>query len=568
MGAVMQRKVYDDWSGGHWGSNGPFKATPGQYRAINLQVYANGTIGPRPGWKERTTTGTGPNIVAGAGQEFYGIIWLSDDTDGGDLLFVSGNDASETLKLKMSTLTWSTTTLGIPSTVIVNDPNGYSFAYENTNNVVVGATKIYNKDTDATTTISYPDSFSPTRAVFFGARLYAWGDTTYPNRIYYSNADSYDFVSGQYFNVGPGGGAANLRSIVMQAFPIKDLLLFYVLPSSTTDKQLAGEWWTLTGANPISGTLRRVGRDIYPTVPNLAAVYRDSVLFVDHIYEQAGIAIHDGTSLNTQALPHLGPRSGSDSGTATAGLGSAVSYGVPSVIFPYRIGDSWKDETGTSVGEEYDNGLQGWELVNRVWTKASYWQGAIDEVVTNDRRFLWGICPWDGDKLVCVTNTSSDGSGTYRVFTRDICLNRPATVGSTHSSESETHTDLSGVTGIVGQLWLPPVMDDNNSSVRVRRVIVEFDYWKNAHFTDAPALELKIGQYRIERGEFTLSEAFPADLSALADSTGRLPSRARITIPVSEMPFASAAQVRFTSVTNIAIDRVSVDYYVNPEDVR
>jgi hypothetical protein len=561
---LRQRKVYRDWSGGHWGSLGPFKCDDNQYRAINLQVYANGTLGPRPGWKELTLSGTGPNISAGAGQEFYGIVWIPGLTDGGKMLFVSQSHASSTKRLDIDTLTWETSTLGTPGGTIVADPNCHSFAYENPQQVVVGATKIYNPATDTTTTITYPDSFVPTRAAFYGARLYAWGDTTYPNRVYYSSADAFStFVSGQYFNIGPGGSSATTRGTVMDAWPLKDRLLFYVVPASKTGKQLYGEWWTLTGPNVINGELRRIGRDLWPAVPNIAALYRDAVLFQDQLYEMGGICVHDGSALNTSGLRHLGPRAGYDNAAATAGLGAAVAYGRPAVILPYRVGGTNVDISGTETGENFDNGLQAWELVNNTWTKASYWHGAVAEVVTNDRRFLWGICTLDGDKLLAVTNTTSGGTDTYRVFVRDICRNRPSRPTDTFGDPDEEHADIAAATDLSGQLWLSAITADEGESVRASSVTLELDYWKGGTYDFAdPELEVQVATHRIERGDFQVSETLTAELSALEETTAGNAGRARIVVPLPNMPWGSAIQIRFVTVKNVAFDVVAVDYEV------
>lgn len=60
--------IYDDFSGGEWGTLGPKKAAKNQFSAVNAMVYADGQIGPRPGLKKYS------NVVIPRGVQALGMI--------------------------------------------------------------------------------------------------------------------------------------------------------------------------------------------------------------------------------------------------------------------------------------------------------------------------------------------------------------------------------------------------------------------------------------------------------------------------------------------------------------
>ena len=41
--------VYDDFRGGDWGNKGSKLAAKNEFRALNMLVYRDGQVGPRPG---------------------------------------------------------------------------------------------------------------------------------------------------------------------------------------------------------------------------------------------------------------------------------------------------------------------------------------------------------------------------------------------------------------------------------------------------------------------------------------------------------------------------------------
>jgi len=59
--------VWDDWSGGEFGDTPLRQVQSNQYTALNLMVYRNGELGPRPGIKSHSNTSIGNGVITGMG---------------------------------------------------------------------------------------------------------------------------------------------------------------------------------------------------------------------------------------------------------------------------------------------------------------------------------------------------------------------------------------------------------------------------------------------------------------------------------------------------------------------
>lgn len=557
-------RVYDDWSGGHWGSIGPFKAPDNMYRSVNLQRYANGTLGPRPGWKLLNTTGDAPAPASGTGSEFYGMLWVTGVTGGGHLVFVSKSDSTATKRLNMDSLVWSSlSSIGAPTNdMLLGVPAGGNIHSHHADHILVGGHKWTNVNTDVGSYLTFPAGFSPRSSVPYKGRMYFWGDTTYKNRIYYSDATNPGIIStGNYFDVGFD------RSVV-GCWEMRDSLLILVLVGNIVGRQSAAEWWSLQGANPITGSLRRLMVGEWPYVPEYAIQFRDTLLWMDVLYDR-GFHLHNGTDLDSFSLIRLSGRTGSDTVGGSASLTKpTATYGEPSIVSPYVVTTGNTDPTGRVIGKDHENGLQGWELVNGSWTKSSYWDGAVDEVVGNRVPFLWAITDWEGRRLIACTNTSLDGSGEFKFFSRDVTLNRPTAASDPFSDRQEDHSDIpTAGGGLDCRLWLTPIQADEGSGVRITRVVVDFDYWNNGdYFPNIPKIGARVVNYRQNRGWSGETQELVADLSALEESPGRLPGRGRYVFRFPDSAWYSASQVYFTALDNVAIDRVSVHYDRNPKE--
>lgn len=570
MAPKKQREVYDDWSGGHWGTRGPFKADKNQYRAVNVQVYANGTIGPRPGWKLLETTGTAPAPSAGSGSEMYGMACVPGTVDNGYLVFISKSDPTACKALDLDTNVWGSA-LGIgapPRDYLVETTNGGNVWSHQADWVLVGATDYENLRTASSGAISYPDSFAPRMSVAYKNRMYSWGDSTYTNRIYYSaNGNFGSFTSGDYFTI-------SLAGTIVNAWSLGDSLLILVLTAAIGGAQPEGEWWSLTGANPLTGTLRLLSKDTWPAAAVHSTVYKNTMVFQDSLYDH-GIMAHNGSELNTSGLSHLTASYGNKRRGAIS-TGAVSTVGEPAIVLPYNIGVAGASSTGSAdptgdvIGDYYDNGTQAWEFVNGVWTKAVYWNGATE--VDYPLSFFRGVVPWDSYKLIAATNDTEVGSGEYKFFTRDLTLNRPVRTANTYSDPLEEHPDVPST--LLGEvppniLWLPAIQSEIGGGVRIRRVIVDVDYWKGSDMVPADIADLQcsVANYRLEDGWFAETEVQTSDSTGFetttlgSDNVSLNPRQARIIFRFEDTPFYSACAVRFANLRNIAIDRVTVDYF-------
>jgi len=66
---VGQKKwiVWDDWSGGEFGDIPLRQVQDNQFTALNLLVYRNGELGPRPGIKTHPNTSIDTGFIRGLG---------------------------------------------------------------------------------------------------------------------------------------------------------------------------------------------------------------------------------------------------------------------------------------------------------------------------------------------------------------------------------------------------------------------------------------------------------------------------------------------------------------------
>lgn len=581
MTAIKRSVVYNDWTAGSWGAKGSVRAAeedPKPYRAINLQVYSNGSLGPRPGWKLVSTTGTAPAPASGFAHALTRWIPYTGTTYG-YLLFGSGV-AAETKRLNLDTLAWATSTLGSLTAYVddgLQEMNPVSICWLNTKQVVVGGTKVYDIGADTVTTITFPSSFVPTHSCFYRDRHYVWGDATYPNRVYFSDAGSFTtFVAGQYFDVGSGGTTASTRARIHGMYPLRDGVLIYTTEfafSSTNQRNVEGEWFILQGSNPVTGSLRQLGRGKVPSAASIAGIYNNNLIGMDYDTGR-GVFVHDGSNLDVRSLAHLRP--GYEMLSRGGSRAPVMLYGEPSLILPYAL--AYTDSvdptrSGTDpVGYQQEDGMQALALVHGTWTKELWWNGAIDKTITTVTPFVWNVSPFQADKLLAVTNASADGyTSTWRVYSRDVCLDRPGKSDDTWSSGTETHADSTG-SGVNCQLWLPSEQAPQGSGVKVMRVTVDFDYWKEATFNPASTADmtLKVRCQGLANGTATTMEYDPQNGSTgafnfLPATTGRAPKRGRYTFFLPEMPYCAEFQVIFTSIRNCAIHTVTVDTLVEPK---
>jgi hypothetical protein len=274
--------------------------------------------------------------------------------------------------------------------------------------------------------------------------------------------------------------------------------------------------------------------------------------------------ICDGANLDASKLDHLRP--GGERSKFAAGRNAIFSYGEPSVIFPFITRAA--EESGDPVSDYNLRGTQAFELVHGAWTQSLWWGGAAD-LATNSVPFLWAVTPFGGYRMIAQTNTSTDGSGEPKFFSRDICLDRPSNTGDAWSHPDESHADTTtDADGLVCQLWLPEIRNEEGRGIRLRRVTVEFDYWKQSTYRPASTADitLQIRYLNIMDGSQHTTDAVTSETSELAATADDQPSRARYTFFLDTEAFYGSAQVRFTSIRNCAIHKVIVDGELDPAD--
>jgi hypothetical protein len=569
-------QTYADWSGGSWGSDGAVVAAteqPFKYRALNLQVYTNGSIGPRPGWRLFDTTGA-PPATTGGSNDYFGSLWVPNGGYG-KLLFVSASTAAATRLLDLGGFpaSWSDSALDNLSQTDGNiaETNRGDFTFINPQAVIIGARRWYNPVTNAApTTITYPSSFNPQKTVFYKDRVYAFEDATYLNRVYYSDFGTFDtFSAGNYFDLGVGNTSAATRPTILGAWVVKDQLLFLVSPSGVSTIDSYTELWALQGPNAITGSLVRIAKGRGPQYGTEAVIHHEFVVALDMTF-QRGAIVMSPTGYDSKTLDAIRP--GNEAYRyASNGVGkNAVSlYGEDALILPYRI-PSFFDASAVTpnpVGNNDEAGMQAWELVHGVWTKSIWWNGARPEIEGGTNiNLVFATLPFMGDKLLTVVNPSGDLSGTWSVLSRDLCLDRPARIDDTWSDPSETYSGLTNSPfGVNCQLWLPEEMAPLGFGVRVNKVTVEFDYWKSTAYSPVSTADFSVKvKYRGQRGGAqvdTDTQGGPdGSFDYLTANATRYPDRGRRTFTFISSPWYGSYQIVFPTMRNVAFRKVTVEY--------
>lgn len=599
--APRQWAIFDKWDAGGFLAGGSFRAGT-RYNSLNMQRYANGSIGPRPGWRKLTMSADAsssvPAYTSAANMRGGGISWhpyAPNTWTRGAVFFVGGfSVGSATRRINMETAgsaIYFTGDLNIQASgggilgALTDKQRTNTFGHavvQSSQDVWMGC-NLYRARTDLITSATLRTVSANVhrfaRAAVYKNRVYGWAPNSnaiYDYIVYSSSTNASDFSGGDSgaFNLS---GAVNSNLVVpVGLWPLSSGLLIYASSSlasfdpaeySTTNFGTApevGHWYILTGPSPSSGTLTYLGQDIGPICYSLGIAKDNKLLFPMF---KRGWAVHDGSRLDKESLVDLRPGRGFADLTFSW-YNPAQTLGKAGLVLPFNVTTTDPTATttaaGASVGEFYGTGLGAFEYINGAWTEHLYNHGQSDFV---------GISNFEHDKLVMAHAETLDGGATYRpqIYTRDVTLDRPATTTNANTNNqfsSSTETATTGAGGRTGKMYCKletgEYMLPNYLATKPAAIIIDYDYWNSADFDTVCGFDVDFVYRDITSNDKVTIRVNDATITPPGTSTGLAPKRGRAVLNLAYRVATGTFQVRIDNIVGCAIHSIAVAH--DPDD--
>ena len=531
-------RVYRDWQQGSSGSADP-AAT--EYNSENAQVYENGTLGPRPGWKTLTQSGTPGMDQAADG--LTGLQWYSQ-TDADEFLavLVYDNTAGAFAFDTISDSGLWTNSLRAVADIAQSGTGSHPLNYDDFKKVptfndgsivtTLGPYHLIAGTNTIGTVNAITTADGDARASTINReRAYYYGIISKPGRVYYSDAADYLTVGATSF-FETNAYSAEWAGAPIGMWSVKNSLLI-----ACKDNR----WLVLTGASPDNGTLKELGRDVVPV--HATPVVVDNTVWFLSPTGQGVVAAAPGF-VETQQLSHLSPLAypGSTELRPSNNFMPQTAAGDDVNGFLFLPGRKLSDDATLSAVER----------VNGVFN-LSRWahNGTVGDLVFSAGR---------PNEMYCAVDNTTD----YDLYTRNYTLNRPANSGDSKSvSLANEAGTASGMDVVVD---LGEVVAGQGKIVRPTKVVLDLDYWKGGNYS-APELAVDATVFGTEAT--TPEDAMTQQTvttTGWADSSGDAPYKRRVSVALPNLQFGTRFSVRLT-YDNLALDSVQV-YYDEQEDPR
>lgn len=225
-------ETYDDFRGGEFGLLGGKLAPKNAWTGRNVNVYRDGSIGPRDGLLEITPTGQANGAIAAFGS--------SAGVNGGNEIWYAQGTAIRQFAPSAAVSAAYTGSIASGTKVLDWVPiNGFTQMY-----LVVPADRGYLVDHTAKTVVALTGSPNGRAIALYGDRL-IMGASGAGNRLRYSDAaDPNSWPALNFIDVG-SDSAVEIRAL----YVMRDFLVIV---------KASGETWILTGVPGVNETLRRV----------------------------------------------------------------------------------------------------------------------------------------------------------------------------------------------------------------------------------------------------------------------------------------------------------------------
>ena len=497
MGAVSDFIAPPEWSNwrlGDWGALGP-DGTEVRWHGVNCQVYEDGSLGPRPGWKSLY-------IASGADNAFapHALVWRQSGADEPDnanqvgkgwlqAFGISGNDDPIITTIEVDTDTGER--IGTPVRTVVTEPSEIDWASFDkptwwgddtdmswhhvaslgSGSLVTVAGRVYDTVwTTAGTAINEGEAVdadvsidgvastrSPTIAEPYGVRMYYAGvpaggttDMWFSNELDYSDIQRTETIQNRFSTTVVD---TNASSITMLKEVNNGLLV----------GSLNGRLSIMTNYTPETGRFYLIQEVGAPVRPWAYALVAGQVFFMPQ--DGRGVVFADGDGVDAVSFKHLRhPTRGTvmkRGGLPARAIGSPYNQ----FVLLARVHDTSLDSEPPTSTLEFHNGT--WVV------------GEIERAVQVD------YCSIPGGRLGRVVY---DGFSTY-FQTRDETLNAPVDAEANWSEQLEFGDGYD--TGVLSSrehglaiAVLPELRLGGFPQLTVEGLMVEIDYWKRPSQAD------------------------------------------------------------------------------------
>ena len=581
--------TYRDWQAGPWHSLGPdYGPDQGHnYDCVNMQVYANGSLGPRPCL---VSICNGIDLWAGGDDsKFKGCFWYQvDDFAGGPLSVLADSDArfqmvegesnqyafdhSAGANTYISANLASFRTPLKPARYLVaghaDSPESMisSMPYQRLGdkNVIVGGDG-YFTDLDDTgsdayqditagtagSTNEYPANWDPAALFSWRDRFWAWGDydsgsNHNGNRIHYSGVGTPStWQANDYIDVG-----ADPNLPIVGAWQVFDSLLIAMADS---------RWYKYTFTDsPDFGEIRYVGTKIIPDFFVTAATTGQAIVYATR---QTGIVVATKDKIDDQAFKYITvPQDGDDSQDIFFLRGMAA-HAHNAICLPYQV----KTVSAAAPNNVY-KGDRSIDQVNGVWTQHLYFGTGDDSVL--ETSFVDAV-PMGNDHwgFFAVDTHNTSGTNDDTLYVRPVTLNRPSNNADAFSDESEVATHTTDTDNrFEGTVWLSTYRPEEKNTAAIEKVIIDFDLWNSTGFT-TPAFTVKADCVHEgdEISTITVGSLDASELSATG-GTSYVPKRGRVVLRPTRMPLSSQINISITGINSVAFKEISVVYAIQSQN--
>jgi hypothetical protein len=538
----MKRSVrsFSDWRQGSSAAADPASA---EYNSENAQVYENGTLGPRPGWKEIAYS-TGTRVHDDSSDGLRGIMWYQESDADENLLVVFRDDSDgdawkfDTLDLETNTFASGQTLSDIANGAFSLYPNDYPgeallpAIFDGSIMSAIGPHLLFAASNSPGTVAAVTTSDGDARVVTVNReRAYYWGINSAPGRIYFSDAADFSTIqSDNSFDVN--ADKDSYAGAPIGAWSVKNALLI-----ACKDNR----WLVLTGASPDNGSLKELGQDVVP-VHGTSVIVDNQVWFLSPTGH--GVVVATPSFVEVDALRYLSP---------LAYPGSVLARPSNSVVPKPAVGDDVNSNLLLpAIIEGDEDVVLAVERVNGVFNLSRWDTDAnCDEIVFSSGR---------PNELYAARDANSD----WDIFSRNHTLNRPANSGDTKSVSLANEAATSGGTDVVVDLG--EVTAPDGKIVRPIKVVLDIDYWKGGNYS-APELAIDA---TVLGTESTTPEDIMAQetvtTTGWADTSGDAPYKRRVPVALPNLQFGTRFRIRLT-YDNLALDGVQV-YYDEQDDPR
>lgn len=487
-------------------------------RIINMRLYPDGGLGPRPRWKRYGQTASGGATTYGSDSRDVLQFGRFDSGSGTNTagLFVAGASATNFYYVggggtHTSLAGVATAYSGWGYMPLISQISKYQWLFKGLwVNANAGANLTVSNGVSALCTrfgLTLANFYLTAQAVHQGRAFYAGADAssglnTGDQRVYYSDAVAYTTFSSatQYFDVdGVVQGMASTGN---------NLLIW----------TSHGIWYVLQGrGNPANATLTKLGPGPVPTFFSIPANVRDNLLF-----EGSGrnglVSVGPGGALDDAGLSHLAFQGGLDLSVTTDVMAATSSSILGTVLVP--------DKKASAAAYQLSRGAWTYETWGVSLSSGAY--VGFDEFRGYEALFVFGGSNWS-------------------VYDRPAYINAPqANVVGDDFSETPT-----------GVIRLPRISDPVDET-RVVDVTVDARYWKGTSY-DSPAMSVAVGIDNdgsdVAFSSFTDSGA----VSALANATN-IPVRLKFSPTAGASVYAPVNDVIISGITGFVVDRVTVNY--------